>query len=148
MLVPCFHMRDLSDKSLFYTLPVLKTSLSSAAYSPSPAEFTSSHQYWKKVGGCVLPACFPPSHWLPVDVETHKHLSLLVLPLGWSVRVVAVFLYPLLQGAVDAKLSLKKQRVSTQSTVNILHMFKRYCTVAVYIHFHWMWSRLKLAQQL
>lgn len=34
------------------------------------------------MGGSVLPAGFLPSQRLPVDVQAHEHLPLLVPPLG------------------------------------------------------------------
>lgn len=69
VLVLCFQMRDFSVNVFILQLfSVLKTSLSSAAYLPSPVEFSSSHHNWKEVGGRVLPAGFLPSQWLPVDV--------------------------------------------------------------------------------
>lgn len=50
MLVPCFQMRDLSAKKkqtikvfILQLLPVLKTSMSSAACPPPPAEFLRPH---------------------------------------------------------------------------------------------------------
>lgn len=70
--------------------------------------FFRSHHNWKEVGGRVLPAGFFPPQRLPVDIQTHKHLTLLVPPHRWCVGVVAVLLDPLLQGAVNTKLSLKQ----------------------------------------
>lgn len=87
----------------------LKNSPSSAAHCLSG--FFDSHHNWKEVGGCVLPACFLPSQRLPVDTQTHKHLPLLVPPFGRCIRVVAVLLDPLLQGAVSAKVSLDEKNV-------------------------------------
>lgn len=91
-------------KSLFYSLyeiscPVLRGLL---------LQFFRSHHNWKEVGGRVLPAGFFPPQRLPVDIQTHKHLTLLVPPRRWCVGVVAVLLDPLLQGAVNTKLSLKQ----------------------------------------
>lgn len=70
--------------------------MSSAACPPSPFELPSSHHNWQEVGGSVLPAGFLPSQRLPVDIQTHEHLPLLVLPLRGRIRVVAVLLNPLL----------------------------------------------------
>lgn len=68
-----------------------------------------SHHNWQEVGGRVLPAGFLPSDRLPVDVQAHKHLPLLVPPLGRGVRVVAVLLDALLQRAVNTKLPLERR---------------------------------------
>lgn len=62
------------------------------------------------MGGPILPAGFLPSQRLPVDVQTHKHLPLLVFPHGRCIRVVAVLLDPLLQTAVNTKFPLRKNK--------------------------------------
>lgn len=116
VLVPCFQMRDLSAKCLYSTASssienlYVQCCVSSSSRRLPP----TSHHNWKEVGGRVLPAGFLPSHRLPVDVQAHKHLPLLVPPLGWRVRIVAVLLDPLLQGAVDAELPLGKTSIRFQ----------------------------------
>lgn len=71
-------------------------------------QFFRSHHNWKEVCGRVLPAGFFPPQRLPVDIQTHKHLTLLVPPHRWCVGVVAILLDPLFQGTVNTKLSLKQ----------------------------------------
>lgn len=71
---------------------------------------SSSHHDGEEVGGHISPPCFLPSQWPPVDTQAHKHLSLLVPPLGWGVGVIAVLFNTFLQCAVNAKLFLEEQR--------------------------------------
>ena len=60
------------------------------------------------MSGSVFPASFPPFHGLAVGAETHKHVFLLVAPLGRRVRVVFVLLDALGQAAVGSEVSLRR----------------------------------------
>lgn len=60
------------------------------------------------MSGSVFPARFPPFHGLAVGVEAHKHVFLLVAPLGRRVRVVFVLLDALRQAAVGTEVSLRR----------------------------------------
>ena len=77
--------------------------------SPVKSSSSSSHHDGEEVCGRILPPCFLPSQWPPVDTQAHKHLSLLVPPLGWGVGVIAVLFNTFLQCAVNAKLFLEEQ---------------------------------------
>ena len=59
------------------------------------------------MSGSVFPARFPPFHRLAVGVEAHKHVFLLVAPLGRRVRVVFVLLDALGKAAVGTEVSLR-----------------------------------------
>lgn len=71
------------------------------------------------MSGCVFPPRLPPLHWLAVGVQSHKHVLLLVAPLGRSVGVVLVLLDAFNQATVWAVLPLCRGR-DEERVLNIL----------------------------
>lgn len=63
--------------------------------------------HWKKMSRGVFPSCFLPSPGSSFPIQCHVHLPPIVLPVKGCIRIVSIFLYPLLQLTVIVKFFLQ-----------------------------------------
>lgn len=63
--------------------------------------------HWKKMSWGVFPSCFLSSPGSSFSIQCHIHLPPIVLPVKGCIRIVSIFLYPLLQLTVIVKFFLQ-----------------------------------------
>lgn len=54
------------------------------------------HHHWEKVSSGIFPPCFLSFPCGSSSIQGHKHLSSIVFPNEWCIRVISIFFYSLL----------------------------------------------------